>query len=310
MVVRLYPKPPFDFALALRYLRRSDLESVDVVRDGCYRRLLEHEGQYRLVEVNSVGSVDAPCLEVSFPDGEVGSAAAVALAENIARMFCIGVDVQAFYARIEQDTVLAALAQRFHGLRPVLTATVFESLAWAVIGQQVNLRFAYSLKQRLVAACAPSAVYGSERYYGFPGPEALAGLSVSDLTGMKFSGRKGEYLLGLAWAVAGGELDLPSLAGISADAVIERLTACRGIGRWTAEYCLLRGLGHPDVLLAADIGLRNAVTAGYQMPKQATEAQVRELGENWSGWRSYANFYLWQSLSEAKRQAVQAARQG
>jgi DNA-3-methyladenine glycosylase II len=86
------------------------------------------------------------------------------------------------------------------------------------------------------------------------------------------------------------------LGAVSEEEAIARLTRIRGIGRWTAEYALMRGYGARDALPAADIGLRNAVTRVYGLDHQATEAEVRTLAQAWAGWRSYGAFYLWATL--------------
>ncbi len=113
---------------------------------------------------------------------------------------------------------------------------------------------------------------------------------------MQFSRSKAEYIVGLARAVASGELDLDALSTISEAERIERLVRLRGIGRWTAEYGSMRGYGARDSLPAADIGLRNAVTVAYRLDHQATEAEVRAMGERWTPWRAFATFYLWATL--------------
>lgn len=113
-----------------------------------------------------------------------------------------------------------------------------------------------------------------------------------------FSLRKAEYVMEFARKVSEGSPDLEALERMEDEKAIEYLTGIRGVGRWTAECILLLGLGRPDLLPADDIGLRNAVTRAYTLDHQATEAEVRQIGESWRPWRSWVTRYLWLSLGE------------
>jgi DNA-3-methyladenine glycosylase II len=92
-------------------------------------------------------------------------------------------------------------------------------------------------------------------------------------------------------------LDLDGLAGLPADEARQALMALRGVGRWTAEYALMRGLGARDELPAADVGLQIAATRLYGLERRPTEPELRALAEPWTGWRSYYAFYLWFTLN-------------
>jgi DNA-3-methyladenine glycosylase II len=74
---------------------------------------------------------------------------------------------------------------------------------------------------------------------------------------------------------------------------LNALVAIKGIGRWTAEYLLIRALGFRDAIPAADVGLRKAIGLAYGMGRNATEAEVRTIAEKWHGWRGWASFYFW-----------------
>jgi DNA-3-methyladenine glycosylase II len=123
-------------------------------------------------------------------------------------------------------------------------------------------------------------------------------LDYEDLQKLQFNRRKAEYVIDLSRQVADGELDLEGLQSLSDRQVVEKLVALRGVGRWTAECLLLFGMGRPDLLPAADIGVRNAVKKAFELDGQPTEAEVREWGEGWTPWRSYVTFYLWDYLTE------------
>ena len=306
MDFKLYPRPPYNYDLMLHYLQRSDLESVDRVQDGVFRTLLRKEGRSLLVSVWSTGTVSQPCLEGCLA-GEIESDADREwICAHLERRFHLQDDALAFYHQLAGDKPLAPLLDTFYGLKPVGSASLYEALSWAILGQQINIRFAYMLKKTLVELTGARLAADGEIYFAFPEPQAVAALSYDDLTARRFSRRKAEYLIDLARQVESGAICLEQLLSREPDAVLAQLTGIRGIGRWTAEYGLMRGLGHPDVLPAADIGLRNAVQVVYGLAQQPDEETVRRIGSGWAGWRSWVAFYLWFYLAYRRRDPSEA----
>jgi DNA-3-methyladenine glycosylase II len=125
----------------------------------------------------------------------------------------------------------------------------------------------------------------------FPTPAALARRDPGELRTLGFSARKAEYVVGLARAVEDGSLELSALPGLDDDAVVAVLVALRGIGRWTAEWFLLRTLGRPDALPAGDLGVRKAVASADGLAI-LPEPAVRERAERWRPIRGLAALQL------------------
>lgn len=234
------------------------------------------------------------------------------LARAAAHCLSLDQDLTSFYACVEGDRRLAALARRYRGLRVLRDANLFESVIKSIIGQQVSVDFAGRLVHRLRVLAGevrtlPSAWPDPEHTEGtatravpvFPTPDKIAALPVQNLTARQFSRTKAEYVIGFADAVASGRLDLDALARLPDEAFVAKLTALRGIGRWTAECALMFGLGRPDVLPAADLGLRKAVRHVFGLDDLPGEAQVRRLAEAWRPHRSLATLYLWETLRDA-----------
>jgi DNA-3-methyladenine glycosylase II len=109
---------------------------------------------------------------------------------------------------------------------------------------------------------------------------------------MQFSQRKAEYIIGLARELSEGRLDLGAFAGVPDETVVARLTAIRGLGRWTAEWFLARALGRPDVCPADDLGVRRAVEALCFGGRERDAAAVRRRAREWRPHRSLATHYL------------------
>ncbi|NME04490.1 DNA-3-methyladenine glycosylase 2 family protein [Psychrobacillus sp. BL-248-WT-3] len=173
----------------------------------------------------------------------------------------------------------------------------FEALAWAIIGQQINLTFAYTLKKRLVEKYGDFVEYDGKRFYTFPSFEMVASLTTDDLRALQFSSRKAEYIIGIAQLMKGGKLDKDLLFKLE---TFEQkhlfLTTIRGIGPWTADYVLMKSLQEPSAFPISDVGLHNALKKQLNLDRKPTVVELKELAERWKGWQAYATFYLWRSL--------------
>lgn len=205
-----------------------------------------------------------------------------------------------FYEQVSGDPVFAAIIERLYGLHMIIDSGPYEAMINAIIGQQVNLTFAENLKRALVERCGDLFTVDGETHYVFPSPAQVAALDYEDLRPLKFSQRKAEYIIDFSRHVVNGTVDLKLLEQMSNEEGIEYLVKLRGIGRWTAECVFLFGLGRPDLLPAADIGLRNAIQHFYGWEHQPTEAEVREFAKPWQGYESYATYYMWTALGLAR----------
>jgi DNA-3-methyladenine glycosylase II len=165
-------------------------------------------------------------------------------------------------------------------------------LVGAISAQQVNLAFAFATRARLVRRYGTPVELDGVAVHAFPAPAALADVPPDELRAMQFSQRKAEYIVGLAQELAAGRLDLGALAGAPDQAVVTRLTAVRGLGRWTAEWFLARALGRPDVCPADDLGVRRAIEALCFKGRERDAAAVRRRARAWRPYRSLATHYL------------------
>jgi DNA-3-methyladenine glycosylase II len=219
------------------------------------------------------GTVDKPCAEVM-----VQHTAYVAVVERTVRnMFVTAPAPLAILAAA--DPVIARLEARYRGVRPVLQLDPLAALVRSISAQQVNLRWAATIRRRLVEAFGCPHTLGAHDVFSLDA-KRLARANTAELRALQFSTRKAEYLIGLATAVANGTLDLTALRDQPDDEVIARLTTLRGLGRWTAEWFLARTLGRPCVS-AGDLGVRKAIGATYLQGRLPSETEVRELTAHW-----------------------------
>jgi AraC family transcriptional regulator of adaptative response / DNA-3-methyladenine glycosylase II len=179
------------------------------------------------------------------------------------------------------------------GLRVALLPSAFEALSWGIIGQQINLAFAASLRREVIALAG--VPIGSMRAY--PTAEAVARIAPSDLRARRFSSAKADYLIDAANAVACGALPLERLLRGSAIAAERALTGRRGIGIWTARYVLMR-TGFADAAPVGDSGLATALQRVFGIAQRPDAGQTARLMSRFSPDRALASAHLWASLHD------------
>jgi DNA-3-methyladenine glycosylase II len=206
-------------------------------------------------------------------------------------------DLTVFYEIADNDFLLKQVVDQFYGLRNMGIPDFFEAICWGIIGQQINLTFAYTLKRRFVEAFGESMEWNGRRYWSFPTADIIAKLTVNDLSDLKMTAKKSEYIIGVAQLIIEGKLTKELLLG-SDDfkAAEKKLVAIRGIGPWTANYVLMRCLRFPSAFPIADVGLHNAIKHLTGTANKPTLEEIRQHALAWANWESYATFYLWRLL--------------
>jgi DNA-3-methyladenine glycosylase II len=266
--------------------------ATDVFEGGTLRRLLDLGGRLALACVRSTGSVASPRLEVRLRGADLDEATVAEAQRLVAWILGADEDLAPFYHMARQETHLAPLVRRLHGLHIPHTASAFEGLVLAILGQQISTHMAHMLRTLLIETYGPSLEIQCGRYYAFPRPEALADAGVAGLRAIKFSGRKAQYVVDIAASIGSGELDLECLRQGPSEEAVRVLTAIRGAGPWTANWLLIRALGHPDGFPYGDLSLQRTlgllVNGGAPMSAQ----EALEYSGRWSPYRSYVTTYL------------------
>jgi len=179
------------------------------------------------------------------------------------------------------------------GLRVPLTFSPYDAIVWSILGQQVNLAFAYTLRRRLVQKVGTQI---HERLFSPPTPASVANLTVEDLLPLQFSRRKAEYLIDVSRLIDAGQIRLDELEAGSATRAEKTLLEVRGLGPWSVHYMMMRGFGFADCLPVGDTGLTSALQKIFDLELRPDVAVTRELMEPFSPHRSLACLHLWQSL--------------
>jgi len=259
MLVRI--PEPYDFELSTERLRAFGSDLANTFHEGAL---------YRVIAGREVRVAPAPGgVEVEPCDPQIR-----ALVE---KLLGLEFDLASFADWAAGEPVLAAIVARLRGLRPPLLPDPFESLVTSITAQQVSLRSALVMRNRLTARFGERGV----RAYSFPQRAALAVAEEHELVSLGFSRRKAEYVIGLARA----ELDLGALASASDEEVRVALTAVRGLGPWSAEWFLARHLARPRAWPVGDLVLRKAAHLFYG-------SEVHELGRRLDPFQNLSAHYL------------------
>ena len=293
--LRLQPTPPFDFELTAGYHTYFQSRSgADNVEGGIYRRLLDLDGRLALAAVRSTGTVGSPELTLELQGENLTDAHGEQAAAQIRWMLGTEQDLAPFYTLAQSDPALTDLALQFRGLHLPRTATLFESLVLAILGQQISAAVARTMRMLLIERFGARAEFDGVTYYAFPTPESILASSPAELRTLKLTQRKAEYIHGIAAnALEPGWADLPYLPD---EEIVRRLIALRGVGHWTAQWALVRGLARPDALPLGDLALRRGVSRLWRDGQPVTDAQVETDAQQWRPWRSYATAYLFAAM--------------
>jgi DNA-3-methyladenine glycosylase II len=226
-------------------------------------------------------------------DGDVAQVLPAAR-DALLNILGLRIDPAAFAAFVCDDPVLGPVVARQPGLRIVQSATIFEALTWAIIGQQINLPFAISLRRTFIGLAGRPHASG---LWCYPEAQDVARLALDDLTSRKFSRAKAETLLRFAGLVADGEVALDRDRPVGE--AVEELLAIKGIGPWTVNYALLRGYGYPDCSLEGDVAIRTAFHRLLGGEERPGIAATEKLLARYAPHRTMAAAYLWASLADS-----------
>ncbi|MDQ1143671.1 DNA-3-methyladenine glycosylase II [Bacillus sp. SORGH_AS 510] len=293
MKMEIKTSEDYHFEECLIFLGRSDQELLHKIRDGYVYKLLKVDQEPFLIKIGYKNEA----IQVEFPLGEPSANAQKMAMKYVVEWFDLNRDLMGFYQMAQTDEILNPIVRKYRGLRIIGIPDLFEALTWAIIGQQINLTFAYTLKKRFVERFGESLTFEGETYWLFPPASQIAEIDIEALRKLQFTARKAEYVIGVAQAMAKGELSKEILLQKQDDQQIHNdLTKLRGIGAWSADYVMMKCLQKSTAFPIADVGLHNAIRVQLGLDKKPTIQEIEEMSSGWTGWEAYAVFYLWRSL--------------
>ena len=284
----LYPIAPFRLDLTVWVLRRLPINEMDRWDGKTYRRVLVMGDSPREVAVTQAGPPEAPELEVTVSGEDTTERDAEAVRVTLRKMLGLDIDLSEFFRQTEVDENLGRLVRRYIGFKPPRLGSVFETLLNAVACQQLSLVVGITLLNRLTANYGLS----TGEHQSFPRPQDLVEAHFEDLRKLGFSNRKSQNVIEFAEQVSRGELDLESLNEMDDQSIVSRLCELSGVGRWSAEYVALRGLGRLNVFPADDVGSQNKLQLWQELSERPDYDGMHRYLDRWAPYRGLIYFYL------------------
>ena len=288
----IYPKPPFDFELNCRVFG-YDKPMPEVYEEGVWRRAVRLvSGKLIPVALQSIGTIEEPKIVVKIFQ-TVTEQEEEELKKKLDELFSFSQDLTALYAFMDKDPILRDLKLKFYGLKAgSIGATVFESIIKSIIQQQISIRVAFSITNKMVTRFGEQTEAEDATYYDFPTPKRLAEASLEEIRQCGLSWRKAEYIKGIADQTADAEFDPEGLRSLSNEKVAETLKKFRGVGTWTAEMVLSAGLKRNACIPAGDLGVRRTFSRLYSDERILSETEVRKIAEEWREFTKDIVYYI------------------
>lgn len=285
------PIPPYRLDLTVWILRRRPENILDLWDGETYQRALNTQHGPVLISVRQEGSSDDPMLKVTATGPEVTEESVPDLSDTVTSMLGTGVDLSAFERLAHEHPALETLVLRFRGARPTRYPTIYEGLVNAIVCQQITLTFGQRILGWLIEACGRSIEVDGCRYYAFPEPADFLTMTPEALREIKFSRQKTTAATELSRGLVEGTIDLNTLGDVPDDIAVARLRELRGVGRWTAEYVLLRALGRIHIFPGDDVGGRNNVQHWLGIEEKLDYDGVRDVLAAWGDYAGLLYFY-------------------
>lgn len=284
----------FDYDQCLRYFTRSDQEPLFRVDNKRIYRLLEI-GSRRILLCIQLDTENN--LSISFPDQKpVSEVEKSYIKAYVCEWFDLETSLEDFYNEVSNDPIFSGLIEQQYGSRMIRVPDLFEALSWSIIGQQINLRFAYQIKKALVEGYGDHLNFDGVNYYLFPTPDKVLNISDEEFKELQFSRQKMNYIRIVAEALLSKQLNKQELLTLGPDDAKAEMIKLKGIGNWSANYVMMRCLGFKEAFPVEDVGLHNALKQQLGLEKKPTTEEVREISKGWDNWKGYRTYYLWNSL--------------
>jgi DNA-3-methyladenine glycosylase II len=284
--------PPFRLDLTVWALRRRSRNAIDRWDGVTYRRVIAVPGRSMELAVRQAGSRARPRLIVETVPAVRTVSDELRVTSFVENVLGPRIDLDPWYRMAGNDSRLSALAARFRGMKPPRFPTLFEALVNGIACQQLSLIVGLELLNRLAALCAATRETDCGTVHAFPTPRDVSQLRPSQCHAIGFSRQKVRALLNLARGIESGDISVEGLSREDDATARARLLAVRGVGRWTAEYVMLRGLGRLHVFPGDDVGAQKSLARWLGRPSPLDYAAVSGALEKWEPYAGMVYFHL------------------
>ncbi|HEU5399975.1 MAG TPA: hypothetical protein VFU86_01385 [Terriglobales bacterium] len=286
------PVPPFRLDLTAWALRRRARNIIDRWDGTTYRRVLVYGDVPMEAAVTQVGSSEHPKLAVRIAGPKLTAETRIRIPQLLSRALGLRTNLQPFYALAAKDRHLAPLVEQFRGLKPPRFPSVFEAFVNAIACQQLSLTVGIELLDRLATHCGSTISSPGAGQHAFPDAEDLLRLKAPTYRHLGFSYSKARSLLSLARDTVAGQFYPEQLQDLDNQSAVEEALKLRGVGRWTAEYVLLRGLGRLDTFPGDDVGARNRLALWLGRDEPLDYDGVKRAVKRWQPYAGLVYFHL------------------
>ena len=249
------------------------------------------KGRPVLVEVIQTGTAVAPQLRVTVAGARLDSLLKPVVEHTLHRLLGTGLDLREFYSLAVLDKKLGPLVERFRGMKPPRFPTVFEAVINGVACQQLSLAAGIQMLNRLAGRFGMTAKCG-DTPAAFPRPEDLSGVEPESIARLGLNRQKARAMVELSRALVERRLDLEALVDLTDAEAVNYLDRLRGVGRWTAEYALLRGAGRLHVFPADDVGARNGLQRWLHLRGPLDYKDVHRVLARWKPYAGLVYFHM------------------
>ncbi len=297
----LTPTPPFDFEQTLNFVRRfrsRDYErnpAHEQIQDNVLQRVVSVDGEPVFFRVKRVGTLQEPGLECTLYAERLTDELADATAERIRFFLSLDDDLTPFYTLAQSDPAFSDVVQHLYGYHAFKVLTPFEAACWALIQQRTPNSFAHLTMKRLTELFGSSLELGGVTHRAFPEATQMLDNPEQRVLEATNNTRKTERFLDLIKAFATADEDFLRTAPYAE--VSKWLADIRGIGAWSIDFIMLRGLGRYERTPWTDTGLLDAVSSVYTQGLSISQGSARELAERYGRyqgyWAHYVKTYYW-----------------
>jgi DNA-3-methyladenine glycosylase II len=287
-VFHLFPVQPFKLDLTVWALRRRKENFYDIWNNGVYKRILVIHGKPVLIKIKQLAPASCPKLEVTLK-GCKSNDYTTAL-QIIEQTLGVKRNLTAFYNQISKDEKLGSLFNSLTGLKPPRFPSLFEAIVNGICCQQLSLTVGIILLSRL------SQKYGqgieNEAQKSFPEPDRLAKSNIQELRQLGLSSQKARAIIALSEQFLSNPVGFEDLEKLDNQAVVERLMRYLGVGRWTAEYVLLRGLGRLDSFPGDDKGAGKSLKERLGITRSLSYHEIKSIVSRWHPFEGFVYFHF------------------
>ena len=286
------PVPPFRLDLTSWTLRRRQSNMMDLFDGIRYQCAITLANKVIEMSVIQTGSVEKPHLKVAISGNRIGPTELQLARKNLELLLGLKIDLTDFYQSAKHNPRVWELVKGFRGVKPPRFPSIFETLVNAISCQQVSLTVGLLLMNRLAWNYGRAISGETSSIHAFPTAQDLSNLEMDSLRRFGFSTQKSRYIVGLARSVVNEEVDLENLASMNDEDTLNYLQSIPGIGRWSSQYALLRGLGRLHRFPADDVGAQNGLKRLLGLRKRPNYERTIELIEPWQPYAGVMYFHL------------------